>query len=147
MIKMKKCYIAHTMELRDFVEKNIIPQLEKHFEVINPFSKIRLKEFKGLSLKEIEDLVIHQKKSPRYVVQHDLNKLYKCDCLFAYIIKPSHGTDFEMWEAFKMNIPIAIAVLNPTSLKHPWLRHISISLGLHKEIPTIIRNLDEFFED
>ena len=82
-----RCYIAHNIEIRDFIAEKIIPKLEKHFEVVNPFSEKRLKLFKGLTWDEIEDLVVDDKKEARFVVSHDLKKLATCDILFAYIIK------------------------------------------------------------
>jgi hypothetical protein len=146
-VKKKRCYVAHNIILREYVTDYIIPKLEKYFEIVNPFSEKRLKTFKGLSWEEIENLVVDDGKLPRYIVQHDLNKIKSCDLLFAYIEQPSHGTDFEIWEAFRvLNLPVGVVVKDKKYIKHQWLKFACISLGTFDEIDKIIENMSDFFD-
>lgn len=146
-----KCYIAHTLDIRDFVADTIIPQLEEHFQVENPFSKTRRDLFRDKTWEEIHDLVADNRKTSRWIVSHDLKKIDKCDCLFAYIPNElSIGVLSEIaYACFVKNIPIACVIPDDKEklLRHPWLNYMCVSLGKISEFNRVLKNLDEWFEE
>jgi len=142
-------YIAHSLRLRNHVATNVIPVMEKYFEVKNPFAD-RLELFDNKTEEEIR--ASREWVNPTWVVKHDLEDIGWCDGMIVINTDgPSYGSTIEASYAFyKEKIPV-VFVVEEKYLNHPWLRHYAIGITTdYNEAVEIMRtffNLPKVVED
>lgn len=133
MVRKKKqvwkptVFISHPIGLRDIMAEEIIPKLEKHFKIENPFAT-KLKTMKGKTNEEIKSKIL----SDNLIVQYNLRMLEWCEGMI--LINPgssTYGTTLEAGYCFfrgdgQSKIPV-VFIVNERYVDHPWLT----SLGTH----------------
>ncbi len=142
-------YMAHPLDEREYVAKEIIPQIEAlGIDVINPFAS-RLKEFEGLTKQEIYDMRIKQygddwfKVEGKKVVDRDLKLVEEADVLVAYIPYASFGTIQELMFASLKNDYKSIILTNDKHKKHIWLNYNQTT---HTSVDDVLKELTVYKE-
>ena len=127
MEKKPKIYVAHTLGIRDNVEKEYFPILNKYFTVIDPFESRRAL-FRGKNEEEIREM-IKDIETSSWPVSHDIRDINQCDVLLMInTAGPSYGSIFEVAHAHQiMDIP-CIAIVKKEYLWHPWLNDYCITV-------------------
>jgi len=155
----KRIYIAHSLQLRDWVAEEIIPKIEgmktvkmgtaeqyreePFFDCVNPF-KDRLDLFKGKTNEEIR--ANRKWVQPKLVVQHDLNDIFTCDGMLVINTEgPSYGSAYEASIFFHRTngLGMIIYLVNEKYEHHPWLNHFSHAVVT--DIDDAMRALEMFY--
>lgn len=118
-----KIYVAHSLELRDWVADEIFTRIPEDFEILDPFES-RRDEMEGLDTDEEIRMAIREKydETPRWVVKHDLDDIDTSDAMI--VINnggPSYGSVFEtFYMAHVLDRPVFMLVESKYK-NHPWL--------------------------
>ena len=141
MMTKLRIYFAHTLKLRQKAVDELIPQLEKHFTVINPFAN-RLDAFEGLSEKEIRSN--RKFVNPNWVVRHDILKINDSDGIIAYMMEGvSIGTTQEIVYGLLADLPVVAVV--PEELEfHPWLQYHCV--GVTDKLEEAVEAMVNYYE-
>jgi len=130
MKKLKKFYLAHSVELINSVRRfELNVQGNYNVDLVNPFINNtfeNLSELKGLRSRNKVIEYMNTRLTPelnRKIVKYDLEVLRKCDYILAIFNEVSFGTTQEIFAAWYLyNMPVY--VINVKYRNHPWLREI-----------------------
>lgn len=124
-----KVYVAHSLSLREMVNDDIVPLLDKHgFTPLNPFTS-RLEEFKGKTVTEIRKDLQSLHRTRMWAVQHDLRMLDEADMVLVVMDSPSIGSCMEAsYGIFTRNLPTAF-IVGKDYMEHTWLKALAIAIG------------------
>lgn len=144
--KVPKVYVAHSLNLRDWVGKDVFPMIKKAgFLIEDPFAS-RREMMKGMATREIRKMIAEESRETfRWIVSHDLKVIDTCDAMI--VINnggPSYGSAFE---TFYMSHVLGKPVFFVASEKyknHPWLNHYCccVTTDVAKAIISMVKWFD-----
>ena len=124
--RVKRIYIAHTLRLMEYVEKEVFPLLDAYARV-DPF-RVRRKEYAKRDEDDIRE-VIQKTQTPSWPIVHDKALIDTCDFLLMINSDgPSYGSILELGYAHDVCKIPCIAVVTEEYLTHPWLNDYCITV-------------------
>lgn len=126
---MVQLYIAHSIEMTDFVIKEVFPKIEESgFTYVGPFQG-NSKYFVGRSEEEIRhDPKVKALMPAKWCVDADMALMKASDGML--VIRKggdAYGSIFELvYMAMVLKKPVAFVDMRGNPLYHPWISHFCI---------------------
>lgn len=167
-----KFYIAHTFNQRHFVRDKLVPKLQAiGIVTLNPFyeedgsfksNRPEVELADELEMKYKEDaekakrFIRKVKTGYENIVDTDLDIIYNCDGIIAYMPDSSTGTTCEIWTCggvfrwlakrghilpILLDKPVFLITTNERLHMHPWIKYTVEDGGIFKTLTSLIKHL------